>query len=149
MKVILCEDVDKLGKTGDLKVVKDGYARNFLIPRGLAVTANDKNIAEHARRKVMEEHKEARVEKKLEGLEAEMSAAVIEISAKASEEGRLYGTVTAQQIADAINEKFKLELDKRRVLLDDPIKNLGDYTLRIKFSAAHEIQVQIRVVSEE
>lgn len=148
MKVILLEDVEKLGKTGDLKTVKSGYARNYLIPRGLAIIANEKNIKELNRRREITERKEVRVEKKLEELSSKMGTAVIEISAKAGEEGRLYGTVTAQQIAEAIGEKFHVELDKRRVLLEDPIKNLGDHTVLVRFSGTHEIQMQVRIVPE-
>jgi large subunit ribosomal protein L9 len=148
MKIILLEDVEKLGKTGDMKTVKSGYARNYLIPRGLATIADEKNVRELERRKEIEGRKEARVEKKLGELGTKMETTVIEISAKAGEEGRLYGTVTAQQIAEAIGEKFRVELDKRRVLLEDPIKNLGDHTVRVRFSGTREILMQVRIVPE-
>lgn len=147
MKVILKEDVKDLGNIGELVTVKDGYARNFLLPRGLAVEANPKNVRafEHEKRQVQE-----LVKKRKTGasdLAARLSSTTVTITAKAGEEEKLFGAVTAMDIAEAL-KKEGLEIDRRKVLLDEPIKRLGAYTVNVKLHPEVTASVNVQVVGE-
>jgi large subunit ribosomal protein L9 len=147
MKVILREDVEKLGKAGDIVKVADGYGRNFLIPRQLAVLANVRNLKtlEHDKRVI-----EARVKKSLktaESLASKLSAVSLTISAKAGEEGKLFGAITSRDIAEAL-EKAGVPVDRKLVLLPDPIKHLGDYKVKVKAGGDFLPEVPVSVVAE-
>lgn len=142
MEVILREDVQHLGAMGEVVKVKPGYARNFLLPRGMAVEASRKNLAtlDHEKSLIAikreRERKAARAEAdKLDGL-------VIEILARAGEEDRLYGSVTNLDIAQQLSERG-VKVDRRRIDLDDPIKRLGTY--RIVVGIAHDVKATITV----
>jgi large subunit ribosomal protein L9 len=147
MKVILRADLEKKGEAGDLIDVADGYARNYLIPRGLAVEATPGNIKrmeqEHAvieRRKAKEAEAAKEVADKLENVG-------ITLTAKAGE-GRLFGSITSMDIAEALSEKVGVEIDKRKIDLEEPIKELGDYDITIKFTPTVFRQVSVHVVPE-
>jgi len=131
MKVILQANVKKLGNKGDLIDVAEGYARNFLIPRGLAVVANEGNVKSLQTAK---SHAKARVERE-ESLAREVAARLekltIKIEAKTGESGRLFGSVTAADIADAVKKSAGVDLDKRKIELDEPIKVLGRYRIPV------------------
>jgi len=147
MKVILREDVEKLGKAGDIVKVADGYGRNFLVPRQLAVLANVRNLKtlEHDKRVI-----EARVKKSLktaESLASRLSAVSLTISAKAGEEGKLFGAITSRDIAEAL-EKAGVPVDRKLVLLPDPIKHLGDYKVKVKAGGDFLPEVPVSVVAE-
>jgi len=147
MKVILREDVEKLGKAGDVVKVADGFGRNYLIPRELAVPANLRNLKalEHDRRVI-----EARAKKTRKGAEslAERLASVsLTISAKAGEEGKLFGAITSRDIAEAL-EKAGVAVDRKTVLLQDPIKQLGDYKVKVKAGSDLNPEVSVSVVAE-
>lgn len=142
MEVILREDVAHLGAMGDVVKVKPGYARNFLMPRGMAVEANRDNLAALEHEKLLigikreRERKVARAEAdKLEGL-------VLEITARVGEEERLYGSVTNLDIAQHLSARG-VSVDRRRIDLDDPIKRLGTY--RILVGVAHDVKATITV----
>lgn len=142
MEVILREDVQHLGAMGEVVKVKPGYARNFLLPRGMAVEASRRNLAALDHEKALigvkreRERKAARTEAdKLDGL-------VIEILARAGEEDRLYGSVTNLDIAQHLSERG-VKVDRRRIDLDDPIKRLGTY--RIVVGIAHDVKATITV----
>lgn len=142
MEVILREDVQHLGAMGEVVKVKPGYARNFLLPRGMAVEASRRNLAalDHEKGLIAikreRERKSARAEAdKLDGL-------VIEILARAGEEDRLYGSVTNLDIAQHLSERG-VKVDRRRIDLDDPIKRLGTY--RIVVGIAHDVKATITV----
>lgn len=147
MQVILKEDVKSLGKTGDIVNVKDGYARNFLIPKNLAVEANPKNIKaiEHERKKIQEIARKAKVS--AEALASRISAITLTIKAKAGEEEKLFGSVTAMDIADAL-KKEGIELDKKKILLEEPIKRLGSYTVSAKIHPDVTATINVQVVQE-
>ena len=131
MKVILRKNYDQLGKIGDLVDVKDGFARNFLLPRQIAYIATQGNI------RSLEEEKQQIAKKEVKELEAAKLLAVdlekisITIPVKVGEEDRIFGSVTNQMIADALKEK-KYDIDKRKIDLDEPIKALGIYSISIK-----------------
>jgi large subunit ribosomal protein L9 len=147
MKVILREDVEKLGKAGEVVKVADGFGRNFLLPRRLAVPANVRNLKslEHDRRVI-----EARVKKTLktaESLATRLSSVSLTIPAKAGEEGKLFGAITSRDIAEALG-KAGVPVDRKTVLLTDPIKQLGDYKVKIKAGGDLAPEISVSVVAE-
>jgi large subunit ribosomal protein L9 len=147
MKVILKEDVKDLGHIGEMLSVKDGYARNFLLPRGLALEANPRNVKalEHEKRKIHEKMRKMKVS--AEDLASRISAAAITIKAKAGEEDKLFGSVTAMDLAEALS-KEGLEIDRKKIVLEEPIKRLGTYTVSVKVHAEVSAQFTVNVVSE-
>lgn len=149
MKVILSKDIEKLGDRGDIKEVKAGYARNFLIPRSLAVIANRSNLKALEEQKRVDERREKRIEAELQKRADSIANTAVEFTARAGVEGRIYGSVTAAQISAALKEKFQLEIDKRRVLIDSPIKTVGEHTVSVRLSAGQEVPVTVRVIPEE
>jgi large subunit ribosomal protein L9 len=147
VQVILRDDVANLGKIGDVVRVKPGYARNFLIPRGLAVDANPKNlrVLEHQKRviaaKAEREHKSAEaVAHRVEGIK-------LTVRARAGEEGRLFGSVTNMDIERLLAEKG-VQVDRRRIVLDEPIKQLGTYTITVQVGRAVRAAVELTVEPE-
>jgi large subunit ribosomal protein L9 len=148
MKVILKEDVKKLGEVGSIVRVADGYGRNYLIPRNLAVEANPKNIRqfEHDKKQIMARVDEIR--KSSEDLATRLSSLNLEIEAKAGEEDKLFGSVTSMQIAEAIAEQG-IEVDKRSIALEEPIKRLGDYKVSVKLSQGVTASVSVNVKRAE
>jgi len=147
MKVILREDVEKLGKAGDVVKVADGFGRNFLIPRNLAVPANVRNLRslEHDRRVIEARVKKSR--KTAESLAEKLAGVALTIPAKAGEEGRLFGAVTSRDIALALS-KAGVEVDRKAIQLPDPIKQLGDYKVKIRAGTEFLPEVSVSVVAE-
>ena len=147
MKVILREDVKDLGHVGELLTVKDGYARNYLLPRGLALEANLKNVKsfEHDKRKIQEAVKKAK--SGAEELSSKIAAVTLTIKAKAGEEDKLFGSVTAMDIAEALKQEG-LDIDRRKIVLEEPIKRLGNYTVSVKVHSEVSAQFTVQVVSE-
>jgi len=147
MKVILREDVEKLGKAGDVVKVADGFGRNYLIPRQLAVPADVRNLKalEHDRRVIEARAKKTR--KSAESLASMLASVSLTISAKAGEEGRLFGAITSRDIAEAL-EKAGVPVDRKTVLLQDPIKQLGDYKVKVKTGSDLHPEISVSVVAE-
>ncbi len=147
MKVILKADVKNIGQIGDVITVKDGFARNFLIPKGLAIEANLKNIKslEHEKRKIEEIAKKAKAAS--ENLLSKIAGLNLIIKAKAGEEGKLFGSITAMDISEAL-KKEGFEVDKRKIQLEEPIKRLGDYTVNIKIHQDVSAKLNINVIAE-
>lgn len=148
MQVILREEVKALGQMGAVVNVKEGYARNFLIPKGLAVEANVNNVKalEHEKRKIQERAKKLRTG--AEGLAARISETALTIKAKAGEEEKLFGSVTAMDIAEAL-KTAGLDVDKKKIVLDEPIRRLGNYTVTVKIHSEVSAQLNVSVISEE
>lgn len=147
MKVILKEDVKNLGLAGSVVNVADGFARNYLIPRNLAVEASTKNIKilEQERKKIEEAAKKAK-ESALE-ISNRLSTVTIQIQAKAGEEGKLFGSITNADISEAL-KKEGFDIEKKKIILDEPIKRLGSYTVNVKVHQDILVPVNINVVSE-
>ena len=126
MKIMLKQDVHGTGKAGDIVTVSDGYASNFLIPRGLAVagTINAANI-----RKQAAKHRVEVQRKNAQALAADMSKLSVKVYCKAGENGRLFGAVTGKEIAAALKEQFDITVDKKKIRIDEPIKAVGIYTV--------------------
>jgi large subunit ribosomal protein L9 len=132
MKVLLREDVDNLGKKGDLVDVADGYARNYLVPRGLALkaSAGAQKQADAMRRN--REARETRDREAAQALAAQFDGRTISIKARAGGEGRLFGSVTSADIAEAVHKQTGADIDRRKLVLDEPLKELGGVDLQVK-----------------
>ena len=144
MKVILQQEVKKLGKKGDIIEVSEGYARNYLLPQKLAIPATTNNVNTAQLQKAAEERKKERILDEAKLLAAQMAKITVTIPVKMGEGGRLFGSVTAKDIADALVKEHKLELDKRKIELKDAIKSLGTFTVTIKLHP--EVSTQIEVI---
>jgi large subunit ribosomal protein L9 len=147
MEIILQEEVANLGQIGDIVKVRDGYARNYLLPRGLAVQANRRNVRvlEHHKRLVAA--KKERVQRQAQTLLDQLSALSLTIPAKAGEEGRLFGSVTNIDLEAALKEQG-LTLDRRKILLDEPIKQLGSYEVPVNLGGALRANIKLEVTAE-
>jgi large subunit ribosomal protein L9 len=148
MEVILREDIDKLGARGEVVKVAAGYARNFLLPRRLAVAANDSNkkIVEQERQAHL--RKEAKVQADAAELGKLMSSVELSIAQKAGENDQLFGSVTAADIAVAL-EKQGYSIDRRKVILEEPIKTLGDFKVTVRLHKDVSVEVPVHVIKEE
>ncbi len=148
MKVILKQDVKALGKNGEIKEVADGYARNFLLPRGLAVEATSGNV------KVLSDLKEGAVKKEQREIaEAKELAAKLEgikvlFKMKSGEGGRLFGSITTKDIAEQLKKAHRIELDKRKISLDEAIKGLGEYQVKLQLYKGVIAEIIISVTAE-
>jgi large subunit ribosomal protein L9 len=145
MKVILTQDVKSLGKKGDVVQVAEGYARNYLLPKGLAKEASPANLKNLARENARLEAKKKKELEKAKEIAQNLEGAVINISAKVGEGGRLFGSVTSKEIADQIKNQFDLEIDRRKMELKENIKSLGIYDVRIKLHPEVQVKVKINV----
>lgn len=147
MEVILKEDIVNLGKMGDVVRVRDGYARNYLLPRGLVLMADKKNLKafEHQRR-VLAEQRE-RVVRQMQTLQEQLSGVSLTLSVRAGEEGKLFGSVTNIDIEKALKRKG-FEVERRKIHLPEPIKALGDYEVPVRLAADVTATVKVSVVSE-
>ncbi len=149
MDVILLKDVKRLGKAGEVKRVADGYARNYLIPRGLAVYATEaalKRLEEQAAAAVRREEKEKTV---AETQVANIGKIELVFKAKAGESGRLYGSITSADIAEQLSQKLGMEIDKRKVLLEEPIKKVGKTKVNVKLHSDIQVTVPVTVQPDE
>ena len=148
VKLILREDVAKLGDAGELVSVKPGYARNFLLPQGKAIlaTAARVNELEHHRRIIAE--KVAKERKDQEALRDRLEQQRLEVTAQAGEEGRLFGSVTAMQVAELLAEKG-IEVDRRRIDLAEPIKEVGEHVVPIRLRGDLVAKVKLQVTAAE
>ena len=147
IEVILREDVKTLGKAGEMVRVKPGYARNYLLPHGLAFEAtegNKKRIAAETRARGV---RDAAEKTEAEAAAAKLSAVTLTIGGKAGEEGKLFGSVTAQDVADALGHAGHA-IDRRRIELDHPIKSLGDHVVRVRLHSEVHAEVRVSVVAE-
>jgi large subunit ribosomal protein L9 len=148
MEIILIQDVDKLGQKDDIVTVKDGFARNYLIPQKMAVIATSsakKVLAENKRQRA---HKEAKIRQDAEKLAGRMTNLKITIGAKASQTGKIFGSVTPLMIAEAI-QKNGYEVDRKQiVVVDDHIKEIGKYSVKVKLHKDVYVDVDLEVVAE-
>jgi large subunit ribosomal protein L9 len=147
MKVILLDDVAKVGRRGEVRDVSDGFARNFLLPKRLALTATGGNLKglQHIRKQ--QEGKAERVKAEAETLRARIEALVLEARRQASEEGKLFGSVTAQEVVDFL-ESHGVQVERRRVHLEEPIKALGEVPVGIRLHPEVTAQLRVNVVRE-
>lgn len=147
MKVVLKQNVESLGKAGDLVKVADGYARNFLIPKGLAAQASTGNLKafEHEKQRILL-HAD-KIQKQAEEVARRLSEVTCTIARRVGEQEKLFGSVGAKDIEEALIAQG-IEVDKKSVLLDEPIKALGEYPVRIRLSAGVTGEIKVVVVAE-
>ena len=147
MKVMLIKDVYKLGRAGDVKKVAAGYGRNFLIPQGLAVLATPGALKQVERIRAQAEIRRAEQNKELQGLADEIAGVVLTFGAKAGETGKLYGSITTQNVADALQEKTRYEVKRHQVDMQ-PIRNLGEFTANVRLTMDLVPEIKIIVHRE-
>ncbi|MFW6022854.1 MAG: 50S ribosomal protein L9 [Bacillota bacterium] len=145
MKVILKEDVKKLGKKGDLTNVSDGYARNYLFPKGLAEEATQSNISKLKHKEKVKKKKRAERKEDAKKIAEELEKEKFVIAVKAGENGRLFGSVTTKDIAEKV-EEAGYEIDKRKIDLNEHIKSLGVHNIKVKIYEDVEATLKIQVV---
>jgi large subunit ribosomal protein L9 len=148
MEVILREDIEKLGHRGEVVKVAPGFARNFLLPKKLAVqaTASNKKIVEQERDAYL--RREAKAKGEAEDLGRMLSGVVVTITQRAGEEGHLFGSVTSKDIADSL-ERQNYTIDRRKIQLEDPIKNTGEYKVPIRLHRDVTAEISVNVVAEQ
>ena len=147
MKIVLRDDVENLGLKGDVVDVADGYARNYLVPRGLAMKATKGVVAQAEAMRRNRAAKEARDVEAAQTQAAQLEGARIEIPARAGEGGKLFGSVTATDVADAIQAQRGIEVDRRRVGLDEPVKELSEVDVVVKLHSDVAVTVTVVVVA--
>jgi len=149
VEVILKQDVKNLGRQGDRVKVAEGYARNFLIPKGLAVEATKSNLKHLQHQQKLEQERAARERTEAEKMKAVLDELNVVIKARCGEGGRLFGSVTSGDIAAAVKEAAGIELDKRKVDLGEPIKAVGNYTIKIKLLPGVVADLKLKVEASE
>jgi large subunit ribosomal protein L9 len=148
MKVILRQDYENLGRFGDIVEVKDGYARNYLIPRRIALPATPGNIKIVETEKKQKAFKLEKERRNAQRIAEQISGLEIRIPVRAGENDRLFGSVTSQVIADKLS-KHGIEVDRRKIQLEEPIKTLGSYDIPIKLHPEISVNLKVHVVREE
>ena len=148
MKVILLQDVKSQGKKGDIINVSDGYARNFLLTKGLGVEATQKNLNDVKLKKANEEKVAAEELKKAEDTREKLKSVEVTVHIKAGADGKTFGSVSSKEIAEAVKEQKGMELDKKKIVVKDPIKALGDYVITVKLHPEVQGEFTLHVVQE-
>jgi large subunit ribosomal protein L9 len=147
MKVIFLEDVSTKGKKGEIREVADGYARNYLIPKGLAVAATSGSIKQVQAQMASQEKVLERKKYDLKGLSEKIEGKELHFAAKVGEKGKVHGSITATDIAKKLSELAGEPVDKKKIELEEPLKNIGEYNVMVKFYK--DIGASIKVIVEE
>ncbi len=147
MKVVLTQDVKGQGKKGELVNVSDGYARNFLLPKGFAIIADNKALNEIKGREAAEQHKKDVELQNAKETAAKLETVTVKFANKAGADGRIYGSVTAKEISEALKTQFDIVVDKRKIQLDEPLKTFGKHQVSVKLHT--QISGKINVIVEE
>ena len=147
MVVILLKDVKGTGKAGEVVKVSDGYARNMLIPKGFATEASDGNVRTLEKQKALVEEKKAAEYAKAEQLAQKLSELTVNIVTKSGDSGRLFGSITSKDIADALKKQHSLDIDKKKFAMDTPIKSVGETEVLIKlyYDVSAKLKVNVTV----
>ena len=148
MKVIFLQDVRGQGKKGELKEVSEGYARNYLLPRKLAMEANKDNLNALALKEKAKKAQEARERAEAEANAARLKDVVVTVRARAGANGKLFGSVTSQEITDALAEQHGIAIEKNRIVQVDPIKSFGSYEVKCKFGYGIDGTIQLLVIEK-
>jgi large subunit ribosomal protein L9 len=147
MRIVLRTDIDKVGKRGDIVDVADGYARNYLLPKGYAIMATNGMTAQASAMRKARDLKDAKDRESAEVVARTLVPMVIRIPARSGAGGRLFGSVTSADVVDAVAQQAKVTLDRRRLHLDEPIKSLGIHEVPVKLHADVEFRVTLEVVA--
>jgi len=145
MEVILMEDVKNLGKKGDIVKVSDGYARNFLLPKKLGVEATKQNLHQLKLQKEAEERRQQEIYEEAKELGKKLEAVTVNVKIKAGEGGRAFGSVSTKEIVAALQEQANIQLDKKKIQLNDPIKNVGIYKVAVKLHPKVSVELTVKV----
>ncbi len=148
MDIILLEHIDKVGAKHDVVKVKDGYGRNYLLPKGLAIVANKTNKARLDGLKKVGARKEGALIAAFKEVAAKMAGTTLKLSAKAGDSGRLFGSVTAQHLSAALKDQLDVDADKRIIEMPEEVKELGNYEATVKFHPEVEATVKFEVTAE-
>lgn len=148
MKVILLQDVNKLGAKGELIDVSDGYARNFLFKKGLAMEGTPGRVKEWEEAQKAKKNKEAKLEKTAQEIKKKIGGKVVTVKMSAGEEGKLFGSVTSAQVASALHDQLHVEIDKKDIKLEDAIKQLGKHPFKIRLYTGVEVELSLQVEAE-
>ncbi len=148
MIVILNRDVKGTGKAGDVVKVSDGYARNMLLPKGYATEATDGNIRNLEKQKAIAAEKKAEEKAAAQQTAEKIGALSVEIKTKAGEGGKIFGSITSKDIADALKDQHKITVDKKKIQLDSPIKQTGEITVEIKLYTEVNAKLKVIVTAE-
>lgn len=149
MELILIKNVEKLGYTDDIVNVKPGYALNYLIPQGLAVAKNTANLAALAGRNKAREKREAQLLVQINEISSRLQAATLKIGAKVGTTGKIFGSVSAYHVAEAIKTQAAVEVDRRKInIVEGEVKALGNYTAEVGLGSSHKVTVAFEVVAE-
>jgi large subunit ribosomal protein L9 len=149
MKVILSKDVEKLGAKGDVVQVADGYARNYLVPKGMAILASKGALRQAEQMRRAREEAERKAKEEAAGKVARLGTSPVYISARAGEGGRLFGSVTNGDVARAVLDQLEEDIDRRNVLLEEPIRALGTYSVEVKLHEEVNALVTVEVIAHE
>ena len=148
MEIILLQDVETLGDQNEQVTVKAGYARNYLIPQGLAAVANDSNQKVAAEKRKQADRREELMMSQLQTIVDALKNNVIKIGAKVGTSGKIFGSVTTLQLADAIKKQLGLKIDRKKITLPDDIKELGSYTAEVDLHKDVKVEISLEVVAE-
>ena len=149
MEVLLLKDIEQLGEAGEIKRVANGYARNFLIPRGLAVIATPGAVKQVEMQLESEARREAKELDEAQALAQALEGLSVTFQARAGESDRLYGSITNANIADALSEQAEQEVDRRKIEMEEPLKELGTHAITIRLAPGAEAKVTVVIEREE
>lgn len=149
MKVILLEDVPKIGKKGDIKEVKDGYAHNFLFAKKLAMPATKQNMAAVEREENLKKEEEQERKDEAQEIGKKLTDKEFVFGVKAGEQGKLFGSLTTKDISQEVEKQYNIKLDRRKLSIDEPIKSLGTYIVTAKLHPEVSFDFKIRVIEQE
>lgn len=145
MDIILIQDVKALGKKGEIVKVSDGYARNFILPKKLGMEATKQNLYELNEQKAAEAKRQKEILEEAQAQAKKLEALTIKVSIKAGEGGKTFGSISTKEIAAAVKEQYGLDLDKKKLVLNDPIKNAGSYTVPVKLHPQVSAEMTVKV----
>lgn len=148
MEVILTQDVKSLGKKGDIVKVSDGYARNYILPKKLGVEATKQNLYELKLQKDAEERRQQEILDEAKALAKKIEASTVTLKIKVGEGGKTFGSISTKEIAAALKEQSGIELDRKKIQLSEPIKNLGTYNVGVKLHPNVTVDLKVVVVAE-
>lgn len=148
MKVILLQDIKNVGKKDEIINANDGYARNFLFPKNLAIEANKDNLLKLQAKKDSEKHKKNLEIEEFKKQANKIKDITLEIKVKAGSNGKIFGGVTSKEISEELKKQYKMEIDKKKIVLKETIKNIGRFSVDIKFGDGINAKLTLNVVSE-
>lgn len=149
MKIILKKDYDLLGDEGQILEVKSGYARNFLIPNGIATIATESNLKSFEEIRKQRKRKIDKMNEEAKKLSSDLSKNVIEFAVKSGEDGKMFGSVTAQMIYDKLTERGFQDIERKRIILKEAIKSLGEHDVEIKLQTSVIAKIKVNVIAEK